>query len=222
MGLSPPSGSFTTIWPGTSVQSGFRVRQATGVQRHEPVNGSEGGPRPTLPCGTPVCYHCRCHCQGFPEFRPSGPPLASQRRTSSVVAPGVASALRGPRPALACQRSEPISLTRSRPDSHASRVRVDWRVGDHAARAPAASFRAGTDAPDRPAARVARHDIVRGVVRCRGGRCRHNVKPGTPRWRLMPAFSHHEAFGWRRRQVMARTSSKRWSTVPPAKRSLPQ
>jgi len=52
--------------------------------------------------------------------RPSGPPLAAQRRLSSAV------------------------------------IRGGRKVCDHAARAPAASYRAGTDAPDRPAARVAR------------------------------------------------------------------
>ena len=55
------------------------------------------------------------------------------------------------------------------PASHEQRGRVveEWKGCDHAARAPAASHKTGTDAPERLAAGVARLDIVRWATRRR-------------------------------------------------------
>ena len=44
----------------------------------------------------------------------------------------------------------------------------------------AASSRVGADAPDRSAARVARHDIVRGALRCRGAGADTMSSPARP------------------------------------------
>ena len=41
--------------------------------------------------------------------------------------------------------------------------------------------------------------------------CLHNAMPGTPRCEVFFVFCY--GFGWRRRQVMARTSSKSWRAV---------
>ena len=96
------------------------------------------------------------------------------------------------------------------PASHEQRGRSvgSGKGCDRAARAPAASFRAGTNALDRcprglPGIGIVRSSLGRREVIPAQCRARHAPVSG------VSACFHHWAFGWRRRHVMARTSSKR-------------
>ena len=121
--------------------------------------------------------------RGFFHPQPSDPPLASQRRTCSVV------------------------------------IRGSRKDRDHAARTPAACFRAGKHCYQR-STRGVPGVTMSGRVRRAGSSLWHIVKPGTSRRTLFSAFFHHDAFGWRRRQVRARTSSKSWMAVAACVRSM--
>jgi len=133
---------------GTLCREGCPVRSCA-ERAWEPASGSCTTANPARPGGRWSCAcserRCPCRCS---QPRPSGPPPAAQRRTSSVV------------------------------------IRGGREVCDHAARTPAASWRAGRDAPGRCRRGLPGSQLC-GARHLTGGSFLHNSEPGTPRWALV-------------------------------------